>query len=279
MAGGHLPAFGVLAEELSGAEATRRVFLTAGGLLLLGLALLIATVWWWRATRPEHPVLAPLEVMGERRWSKSGGDERRRLIEESRTLAKAARDATATSTAPPASAVAVPPASAAAVAARAGDPFVAPLQTGTAMGAAPVASAQRAEPEPEPVDLSVLVGSGPLVPDDLAEMDLLLGLVPAPGATAGADLSRVGSRSDEDGPSGGTSDGADIPAEPVVGIIDPTDLGEARTVAAGLTGVADQQRDATAVAENVGQDGDGAADADPDRLTNDPLLQRTSLKD
>jgi hypothetical protein len=81
---GSLAVSGLLAQDLTDAEATRRVFLTAGGLLLLGLALLVGTVWWWRATRPEHPVLGPLEVMSERRWLKLPADERRKRIDAHR---------------------------------------------------------------------------------------------------------------------------------------------------------------------------------------------------
>jgi hypothetical protein len=178
MAGGHLLSFGVLAEELSGAEATRRVLLTSGALVLLGLALLIATVWWWRSTRPEHPVLAPLEVMGDRRWSKAGAAERRRLIDESRAAAKERAAAVASGSASSAPAPAAVPAAAVPVAAlpAAG---VAPVR-GAPEVAAPAGRVTDApQAEPERVDLSVLVRSMP-VPDDLAEMDVLLGLAPAP---------------------------------------------------------------------------------------------------
>lgn len=75
-----LPA-GVLAGSLTESEASRRVYLTAGGLGLLGLLLLVGTVWWWRSTRSEHPSLAPLEVMGARRWRKANEPERQRLVD------------------------------------------------------------------------------------------------------------------------------------------------------------------------------------------------------
>ncbi len=77
---GVVPA-GVLAGSLSESEASRRVYLAAGGLALLGLLLLVGTVWWWRSTRNEHPSLAPLEVMGARRWRKAGDQERQRLVD------------------------------------------------------------------------------------------------------------------------------------------------------------------------------------------------------
>ena len=74
----------VLAGSLSEAEASRRVWLAAGGLVLLGLVLTICTVWWWRTTRADHPSLAPLEVMSARRWSRAGDAERSRLIDRVR---------------------------------------------------------------------------------------------------------------------------------------------------------------------------------------------------
>ncbi len=72
---------GVLAGSLSESEASRRVYLAAGGIALLGLLLLVGTVWWWRSTRNEHPSLAPLEVMGARRWRKASEPERQRLVD------------------------------------------------------------------------------------------------------------------------------------------------------------------------------------------------------
>jgi hypothetical protein len=54
----------------------RLIYLAAGGLVLLGCMLIWLTVRWWRSTRVEHPVLAPLEVMGERSWRKSGDVQR-----------------------------------------------------------------------------------------------------------------------------------------------------------------------------------------------------------
>ena len=71
---------GLVADSLSDSEATRRVFFAAGGLLVLGVVLLVATIWWWRSTKSEHPSLAPLEVMGARRWGRSGDAERDRLV-------------------------------------------------------------------------------------------------------------------------------------------------------------------------------------------------------
>ena len=71
----------VAAYSLTEAEARRQLWLAAGGLILLGIVLLIGTVWWWLSTRPESPALAPLEVMSGRRWAHASEAERRRLAD------------------------------------------------------------------------------------------------------------------------------------------------------------------------------------------------------
>ena len=73
-----------MAADLSDANADRIIYLVAAGLVLLGIGLAVATVWWWRSTRPEHPSLGPLEVMGEKRFRRSGDAERRQIIANSR---------------------------------------------------------------------------------------------------------------------------------------------------------------------------------------------------
>ena len=58
----------------------RIIYLSALGLAIVGLALLVGTILWWRRGREEHPALAPLEVMSRRSWFKAPeGDRRRRL--------------------------------------------------------------------------------------------------------------------------------------------------------------------------------------------------------
>ena len=58
----------------------RLIYLSALGLALLGVLLLVGTILWWRRGRQEHPALSPLEVMGGRAWNKATeGDRRRRL--------------------------------------------------------------------------------------------------------------------------------------------------------------------------------------------------------
>src|SRR4051794_9091312 len=62
----------------------RLIYLSAAGLVLIGLALLIGTIIWWHRGRQEHPVLAPLEVMGSRSWEKAPEGERRRRLDSVR---------------------------------------------------------------------------------------------------------------------------------------------------------------------------------------------------
>jgi hypothetical protein len=59
---------GLLADSVNDVSSTRKVYLLAAGLAALGVALLIITVWFWRSTRPDPALLAPLEVMGERKF-------------------------------------------------------------------------------------------------------------------------------------------------------------------------------------------------------------------
>ncbi len=59
---------GLVADSVSDVTSTRKVYLLAAGLAALGVSLLIITVWFWRSTRPDPALLAPLEVMGERKF-------------------------------------------------------------------------------------------------------------------------------------------------------------------------------------------------------------------
>ncbi len=63
----------------------RLIFLSAAGLVAVGIALLVGTILWWRRGRQEHPALAPLEVLGSRSWAKAPEGERRRKLEKVRS--------------------------------------------------------------------------------------------------------------------------------------------------------------------------------------------------
>ena len=77
-------AAGVLADTINDANSTRKVYLLAAGLAVLGLALIAITVWFWRSTRHDPELLAPLEVLGGRKFRKLEGNEQRQVLEESR---------------------------------------------------------------------------------------------------------------------------------------------------------------------------------------------------
>jgi hypothetical protein len=62
----------------------RLIFLSAAGLAVVGIALLVGTILWWRRGRQEHPALAPLEVLGSRAWAKAPEGDRRRRLEKVR---------------------------------------------------------------------------------------------------------------------------------------------------------------------------------------------------
>ncbi|MFM7686218.1 MAG: hypothetical protein ACKPDI_09895 [Actinomycetota bacterium] len=62
----------------------RTVYLAAGGLLLLALALGVGTWLWWRSAKVEHPALGPLEVMSRRQWLLDDFTGRRRRLDEAR---------------------------------------------------------------------------------------------------------------------------------------------------------------------------------------------------
>lgn len=53
-------------------------------LAALGLALVMLAVWLYRTTRPDPDLLAPLELMGERRWRRADPVWQRRRLDEIR---------------------------------------------------------------------------------------------------------------------------------------------------------------------------------------------------
>ena len=60
------------------------IYLAAGGLVLLAVLLGVGTWWWWRNAKVEHPALAPLEVMGTRRWVTFDHPDQQRRLESVR---------------------------------------------------------------------------------------------------------------------------------------------------------------------------------------------------
>lgn len=70
--------------QITDPEHERIIYIAAGGLLVLAVALAVGTIWWWRNSRVDHPALGPLEVMGTRSWWKGDWTSRRRRLDEVR---------------------------------------------------------------------------------------------------------------------------------------------------------------------------------------------------
>lgn len=62
-------------------SSTRTVNRIIGGLVLLGVAMLVATIWAWRATRPIDQRLEGLDLITKRRWLKAAPDDRSALLQ------------------------------------------------------------------------------------------------------------------------------------------------------------------------------------------------------
>jgi len=63
----------------------RLIWLSAAGLVVVGVALLVGTIVWWRRGKQEHPSLAPLEVLGSRSWTRAPEPDRRRKLDRVRS--------------------------------------------------------------------------------------------------------------------------------------------------------------------------------------------------
>jgi hypothetical protein len=75
---------GLVAGDFSDPTNERLIYLSAAGLAIIGIGLLVGTILWWRRGRQEHPALAPLEVMSARAWANAPDGERRRRLEQVR---------------------------------------------------------------------------------------------------------------------------------------------------------------------------------------------------
>jgi hypothetical protein len=61
------------------------VNLIGGGLVVLGLALLVATLAFWRSAIEDPAVLAPLEIMADRSFARANQAERTEMLNEVRS--------------------------------------------------------------------------------------------------------------------------------------------------------------------------------------------------
>lgn len=65
-------------------DGTRTVTSLVLLLVAIGIALAMVAVWLYRTTRPDPELLAPLEVMSERRWRRSDPVGQRRTLDDAR---------------------------------------------------------------------------------------------------------------------------------------------------------------------------------------------------
>jgi hypothetical protein len=79
-----LSAAGVLADTINDPGSTRTVYLLAAALTLLGIVLVVVTVWFWRSSRFDPEVLLPLEKMSSRAFRKSDGPAQQRMLDAAR---------------------------------------------------------------------------------------------------------------------------------------------------------------------------------------------------
>lgn len=62
-------------------EGTRTVIAIVALLIVLGVGLLMLLIWLFRVTRPDPELLAPLEVMGDRKWRRADPVWQRRRLD------------------------------------------------------------------------------------------------------------------------------------------------------------------------------------------------------
>ncbi len=67
--------------------ASNRVLAVVAGLVVIAAVLIAVTAWFWRVSRPEHPALAPLQLIGTRRFRRSAPEARRKALAELRAPA------------------------------------------------------------------------------------------------------------------------------------------------------------------------------------------------
>jgi hypothetical protein len=72
--------------RVSDADSTRTVYLVVAALVLLAAGLAAFTWWFWRSTRREHESLAPLEVMGAKKFAAGDPASRQTLLDGSRPV-------------------------------------------------------------------------------------------------------------------------------------------------------------------------------------------------
>ena len=65
-------------------SSTRIVYAVVAALALIGVALIVLATWLVRQTRPDPELLAPLELMDDKRWRRRDPAQRRRELDDVR---------------------------------------------------------------------------------------------------------------------------------------------------------------------------------------------------
>lgn len=71
----------VASAQVGDPDGTRTVIAIVALLTVLGIGLLMLLIWLFRVTRPDPELLAPLEVMGERKWRRADPVWQRRRLD------------------------------------------------------------------------------------------------------------------------------------------------------------------------------------------------------
>jgi hypothetical protein len=74
----------LVAAAVGDPDGTRTVTSVVALLVVLGIGLVMLAVWLFKLTRPDDELLAPLEVMGERKWRRADPVWQRRRLDEVR---------------------------------------------------------------------------------------------------------------------------------------------------------------------------------------------------
>jgi hypothetical protein len=77
-------ALALMASSVGDPAGTRTIMSIVLLLAVLGIALIMVAIWLFRLTRPDKELLAPLEVMGERKWRRADPVWQRRRLDEVR---------------------------------------------------------------------------------------------------------------------------------------------------------------------------------------------------
>jgi hypothetical protein len=76
--------FPSVAASIGDPDGTRTITAIVALLVVLGIGLTMLAVWLFKTTRPDPELLAPLDVMGERRWRRADPVWQRRRLDEVR---------------------------------------------------------------------------------------------------------------------------------------------------------------------------------------------------